>query len=165
MSGVVKINIVETEEALKVLLLKAEKVEEKEKVQVLYWLKTKNVDSVSAIAVFLGRHRTTVQRWLTSYRQGGIEELLREKKSTGRPRRLTDEIVEKLEIELKDPEGFSSYKEVQKWLASCCDLQVSYRTVQQWVHYRLQGKLKVPRPVSIKQKEGVVEEFKKNCIK
>jgi transposase len=43
-------------------------------------LKTKTVDSVSAIAVFLGRHRTTVQRWLTSYRQGGLEELLREKK-------------------------------------------------------------------------------------
>ena len=73
MSGVVKIDIVETQETLKALLLKAEKVEEKEKVQVLYWLKTKTVDSVSAIAVFLGRHRTTVQRWLTSYRQGGLE--------------------------------------------------------------------------------------------
>jgi transposase len=80
MSGVVKIDIVESEETLKALLLKAEKVEEKEKLQVLYWLKTKTVDSVSAIAVFLGRHRTTVQRWLTSYRQGGLEELLREKK-------------------------------------------------------------------------------------
>jgi transposase len=109
MSGVVKIDIVETQETLKALLLKAEKVEEKEKVQVLYWLKTKTVDSVSAIAVFLGRHRTTVQRWLTSYRQGGLEELLREKKSTGRPRLLTDKIVERLQAELKDPEGFESY--------------------------------------------------------
>lgn len=72
MSGVVKINIVETEEILKALLLKVEKVEEKEKVQILYGLKTKTVDSVSAIAVFLGRHQTTVQRWLTSYRQGGL---------------------------------------------------------------------------------------------
>ena len=109
MPGVVKIDIVETQETLKALLLKAEKVEEKEKVQVLYWLKTKTVDSVSAIAVFLGRHRTTVQRWLTSYRQGGLEELLREKKSTGRPRLLTDKIVERLQAELKDPEGFESY--------------------------------------------------------
>ena len=109
MSGVVKIDIVETEETLKALLLKAKKVEEKEKVQVLYWLKTKTVDSVSAIAVFLGRHRTTLQRWLTSYRQGGLEELLREKKSTGRPRLLTDKIVERLQAELKDPEGFESY--------------------------------------------------------
>jgi transposase len=137
----VKIDIVETEETLKTLLSKAEKVEEKEKIQVLYWLKTKTVDSVSAIAVFLGRHRTTVQRWLTSDRQGGLEELLTEKKSTGRPRRMTDEIVERLETELQDPEGFSSYKEVQKLLSSCCDLEISYRTVHQWVRYRLKGKL------------------------
>lgn len=164
MSGVVKIDIVEPEETLKVLLLKAAEVQEKEKLQVLYWLKTKTVDSVSAIAVLLGRHRTTVQRWLTSYRQGGLEELLREKKSTGRPRLMTQEILDKLLLELQDPSGFESYKEVQKWLSSCCDVQLSYRTVHQWVRYRLQAKLKVPRPVSIKQKEGVVEEFKKNCL-
>jgi len=72
--------MIETEEDLKALLLKAEQVEEKKKVQVLYWLKTKTVDSVSAIAVFLGRHRMTIQRWLTSYCQRGLEKLLKEKK-------------------------------------------------------------------------------------
>jgi hypothetical protein len=46
MSGVVKIDIVEMEKTLKALLLKTQKVEEKEKVKVLYWLKTKIVDSV-----------------------------------------------------------------------------------------------------------------------
>jgi transposase len=60
--------------------MKVEKAEQKEKVQALYWLKTKTVDSVSAIAVYLGRHGTTVQRWLASYRQGGLEELLTEKR-------------------------------------------------------------------------------------
>ena len=49
MSGVVKIDIVEPEETLKALLLKADRVEEKEKLQVLYWLKTRTVDSVSTI--------------------------------------------------------------------------------------------------------------------
>jgi hypothetical protein len=39
---------------------------------------------------------------------------------------------------------------------------VAYRTVHQWTRYRLQGKLKVPRPVSEKQKAGAVEELKKN---
>ena len=39
---------------------------------------------------------------------------------------------------------------------------MAYRTVHQWTRYRLKGKLKVPRPVSEKQKTGVVEEFKKN---
>jgi len=36
---------------------------------------------------------------------------------------------------------------------------VAYRTVHQWARYRLKGKLKVPRPVSEKQKAGAVEEF------
>ena len=84
MSGVVKINIVETEEALKVLLLKAKKVEEKEKVQVLYWLKTKNVDSVSAIAVFLGRHRTTVQRWQRQLSPGRDRGIIKREEEYGK---------------------------------------------------------------------------------
>ena len=61
MSGVVKIDILEPEETLKALLLKAEKVEEREKLQVLYWLKTKTVDSVSAIAVFLRHLRNRIK--------------------------------------------------------------------------------------------------------
>ena len=37
-----------------------------EKLQVVYWLKTKTVDSVLSAAVRLGKHRTTIQRWLSS---------------------------------------------------------------------------------------------------
>jgi putative transposase len=164
MSGVVKIHIAETEEVLKTLLLKVESPQNKERIQTLYWLKTKRVTTVLEIATLLGRHRTTVQRWLSNYRQGGLERLLEERKSPGRPKLMTPGIIERLLVELQEAEGFHSYQEVQRWLLSCCDLQVSYRTVHQWVRYRLQGKLKVPRPVSIKQKQGVVEELKKNCL-
>jgi putative transposase len=75
---------------------------------------------------------------------------------------MNPETIERLSKELQDPEGFSSYKEVHQWLTSCCEVKVAYRTVHQWVRYRLKGKLKVPRPVSEKQKKGAVEEFKKN---
>ncbi len=44
------------------------------------------------------------------------------------------------------------------------DLDVKYRTVHELVRYRLKGKLKVPRPVSIKQNESEKELFKKNFI-
>jgi hypothetical protein len=130
MSGVVRIEIRETTEELKTLMRQEKDVLRHEKLQVLYWLKTQTVDSVLSAAVRLGKHRTTIQRWLSSYRSGGI--------------------------------GFSSYKEVHQWLTNCCDVPVAYRTVHQWTRYRLQGKLKVPRPVSEKQKAGAVEEFKKN---
>ncbi len=38
---------------------------------------------------------------------------------------------------------------------------MSYTGVHQLVRYRLKAKLKVPRPVHIKQKEGAAENFKK----
>ena len=77
---------------------------------------------------------------------------------------MNSETVERLSNELSEPEGFSSYKEVHEWLTNCCEVKVAYRTVHQWARYRLKRKLKVPRPVSEKQKPGVVEELKKTLI-
>jgi transposase len=163
MSGVVKIEIRETAAELKDLMRQEKDALRQEKLQVLYWLQTKMVDSVLSASVRLGKHRTTIQRWLSSYRSGGITELLSQKPRSGRPKIMKAQTIEKLEKELSDPEGFSSYKEVHQWLTSCCDVPLAYRTAHQWARYRLKGKLKVPRPVSEKQKVGAVEEFKKNC--
>jgi transposase len=85
MSGVVKIEIRETEEELKTLLLKAKDAHSHEKLQVLYWLKTQTLETVLSAAVRLGKHRTTIQRWLSNYRKGGIEELLLQKPRPVRP--------------------------------------------------------------------------------
>jgi hypothetical protein len=74
-----KIEIRETEEELKALLRKEKDATRYEKLQVLYWLKTQTVETVLSAAVRLGKHRTTIQRWLSSYRSGGIEELLLQK--------------------------------------------------------------------------------------
>lgn len=163
MSGVVRIEIRETAAELKDLMRQEKDAVRLEKLQVLYWLKTQMVDSVLSAAVRLGKHRTTIQRWLSSYRSGGLAELLSQKPRSGRPKIMNAQTIKKLEKELSDPEGFSSYKEVHQWLTSCCSLRIAYRTAHQWARYRLKGKLKVPRPVSEKQKIGVVEEFKKNC--
>jgi putative transposase len=90
---------------------------------------------------------------LSSYRKGGLEELLLQKPREGRPRIMNPETVERLSKELQEPEGFSSYKEVHQWLTSCCEVKVAYRTVHQWARYRLKGKLKVPRPVAVKNRK------------
>ena len=161
MSGIIKIEIVESAAELRDLLKAAENQEVKERVQILYWLKTKQVETTQTIASLLGKHRTKVSRWLSKYRQGGIAALLVKGKSSGRKRALTPEVEEKLIQELKDEEGFSSYKEVQRWLKVVHEVEMSYTGVHKLVHYRLKGKLKVPRPVHHKQEPGVVEDFKK----
>jgi hypothetical protein len=62
MSGVVRIKIRETTEELKTLMGQEKDVLRHEKLQVLYWLKTKTVHNVLSAAVRLGKHRTTIQR-------------------------------------------------------------------------------------------------------
>lgn len=161
MSRIVKIEISETVEELKGLLKLAENQEVKERVQTLYWLKSGQIKTVSEIANLIGKHRTSVSRWLSSYRTGGIRTLLSKGKSSGRQRKLSPSVEESLKQELQDAEGFSSYKEVQRWLKVLHDLDVSYTGVHKIVRYRLKAKLKVPRPTHTKQKPEAVEEFKK----
>ena len=161
MSGVIKIEIWETEDDLKLMLKSNSSPRIKERIQALYWLKTNQVHTTLDIAQLLGKHRTTVSRWLSVYRTRGIDSLLTLKKSTGRPSKISLSVRESLQSELDDPEGFSSYKEIQFWLQLFHDIQMSYSSVHQLVRYRLGAKLKVPRPVHLKQKTGAVEEFKK----
>ncbi len=51
MSGVVKIEISESAETLKKLLTNASIPQEKERIQTIYWLKTKTVETVKQIAI------------------------------------------------------------------------------------------------------------------
>ena len=162
MGRVLKIEIPETVEELKKLLNLAENRKVKERIQILYWLKSEQAKSENAIANLTGKHRTTISRWLRSYRMGGMNALLVKGQSTGRSKKLNSEIEESLKQELQDEQGFSSYKEIQTWLRVVHDVEMSYTGVHQLVRYRLKAKLKVPRPVHIKQEQGAAEDFKKN---
>lgn len=161
MSGVLKIEIIESEATLKKLLTQQKNTKTLERVQVLYWLKTKQASSVGHLAAMVGHHPTTVSRWLSKYRRGGLKALLTIESSPGRPADIPLEALARLKEELSDPEGFSSYGEIQTWLETVCDVKASYKVVHDTVRYRLKAKLKVPRPVNIKQKKGAIENFKK----
>lgn len=160
MSGVLKINIQESTEELKLLLNQQSSAVERSKLQILWWLKQEQVSQVNELAQLSGYHRITISRWLSRYRQGGLEALLERKPRTGRPRAIDGEVRQQLIQELEDPEGFASYREVQQWLAAIHERVVPYKTVHKTVRYGLKGKLKRSRPVSEKQQVGAVEAFK-----
>lgn len=162
MSGVLKIEIEESLSKLKELLKGQKTGKSKERIQVLFWLKSGQAKTIEELAARSGHHRTTISRWLSQYRCGGVIKLLNIKTSTGRKRLLAPEIETHLVEELKDPEGFESYEEVQTWLKAVWDVDMSYTGVHKLVRYRLKAKLKVPRPSHRKQKEGAVTDFKKN---
>jgi putative transposase len=160
MSGIIKLEIRESAAELRELLNSRDCREVTTRIQVLYWLKTRQVESIGALAALVGRHRTTVSRWLSRYRTGGINSLLVKGKSTGRKSAIATELKAKILRELEEEEGFCSYREVQRWLKAVENVEMSYSGIHKLIRYRLQAKLKVPRPVHVKQKQGAVEERK-----
>jgi transposase len=127
----------------------------------LWWLKSGQVTQHQALAERLGRNPSTITRWLQQYRQGGLSGLLVVKHSPGRPRALDAALLAQLAARLEQPEGFKSYIEIEQWVQTTLGKPVKYKTVHKTVRYRLQAKLKVPRPQSIKQDPEAVSLFKK----
>ena len=161
MTGKLKIEIVESVETLSNLLKQEKNPQKKERIQALYWLKTNLAETVGYLSSLSGKHRTTVSRWLSSYRKGGLSKMLDIYKSSGRKPEIPPVIQQALINELNEKEGFNSYKEIKTWLYTVHNLDVAYKVVHDTVHYRLQAKLKVPRRSNVKKDVEAEAEFQK----
>jgi transposase len=164
MSRPFKLEIQESEAELKRQLQQVRDASQKEKLQMLWWLKSGQVTEQQEIGKRLGRDTSTITRWLQKYRAGGLKKLLQINKAPGAERKLSDAVLEDLKQQLNRPEGFSSYTEIVEWLKQKHELEIEYATVYQWVRYRLGAKLKVPRPQSYQQDEQAVANFKKTSV-
>jgi len=161
MAGVYKLDITETAAELKHLLKTQKTASDKERIQLLYLLKTEQATTVQAAAALLGRHRVTLQDWLRLYRQGGLESMLGHKPRTGRRQSIPQWAQDALTKRLHQAEGFNSYGEICQWLETQLGISAPYKTVHQLVHYRLKASPKVARPVSTETTEAKVEAYKK----
>ena len=163
MVGVTSIKVQENLDELKTKLRQASDPKIKEKLQVLYWLKQPIAPSISAIAQAIGKDRSTVQTWLSKYREGGIRAMLAVKKSPGGVRVIPLWAEKALSKRLRDQNhGFGSYGEIQQWLAETLGIDAKYHAVYQMTRYRLKAKLKVVRHHYKKQNREQRERFKKN---
>ena len=87
--GCMKVNYQERIETpasdLKIIVGQQRTITNRQKVQALYFLKAGSCQSITDVSERLGVHRTTVQRWLKQYNEGGISELLKIRYSPGGP--------------------------------------------------------------------------------
>ncbi|PIG90457.1 helix-turn-helix domain-containing protein [Gloeocapsopsis sp. IPPAS B-1203] len=163
MAGVTRVEIQESTQELEQRLQIETNATVKERLQVIYLLKLPEPMSISAIAKVMGKHRGTLQRWLSIYQEQGLEKLLEIKHSPGRPRAIPGWAVVSLKRRLAEPNGFKSYTQVQQWLRQM-GVEAEYRTVHELVRYRLKAKLKAARPVHKKQDPMQLERFKKTLL-
>lgn len=161
MARPLKITITETTEELKKRLDRTTTASNKERLLLLYWLKIGLAKNRKELTAMLFRHEATITRWLQKYKKGGMEALLEVKKAPGKTSKISSEALIKLEEELKNTEGFSSYGEIQQWLEANYQIKVAYHTIYKKVRYKLQAKLKTPRPYNSKKDKVAQDLFKK----
>lgn len=159
------LEISETAESLEKSLKQAQRGNQKERLLMLWWVKTGQVSQRQELHERLGRSPATVTRWLATYRQGGLSALLTVKTAPGAPPKLQGETLTKLKQQLESETGFSSYGAIVEWLREECDLDLKYDTVNRFVRERLQAKLKVPRPQSLKQHAAAVNGFQQTSAR
>ena len=165
MARQLELEIKENAEYLEKTLKNARNASHKERLQILWWLKSGQVRSHQELGQRLARNPSTITRWLQKYRQQGLAGLLEIKKPPGQVATINGEVLEALKARLNSPEGFGSYGEIVSWLWENHQLKVSYRMVHYLVRYKLGCKLKVPRPYSFKQDQKAIELFKKTFHK
>jgi transposase len=116
MSRPFKMEIRESEAELKKRLQTVNLGNQKEKLMMLWWIKSGQVKEQQEIGKRLVKDTSTVTRWLQKYRAGGLNELLSIKKAPGAKRKIDDAALTALEEELKTGKGFSSYGAIVEWL-------------------------------------------------
>ncbi|MEG4006220.1 helix-turn-helix domain-containing protein [Microcoleus sp. Pol11C1] len=63
------------------------------KIQILYLFQSKQVETVREVSSVLGKSETTIHRWFFQYKEGGIENLLKNRQIFGRPKKFSVEVA------------------------------------------------------------------------
>ena len=92
-------------------MLKTEnRTRQRQRIQMLYLLRSKQANTRKQAAQMLAVNRMTIGRWLTSYEEEGLSGLLSIKTKPNRELSIPSCVLHQLEHELEKPEGFSSYR-------------------------------------------------------
>jgi transposase len=163
MCRVFKIEVLESQKELEILLKEEKDVRKRERLQFLYWYKTGQAITRKALGKLLNRSQFAIGQWIDLYRSKGLHGLLHLNYRGGNlAPSIPLEIQWQLKEKLAQPEGVTSYKAIQVWLKETHGLDVPYSTVFGTVKYRLNACLKVPRPYAENYDQEAVDDFKKS---
>jgi transposase len=123
----------------------------RERIHMLYLIKSEEAKTRISVAQILSRNRNTIGNWLDTYEKEGLSGLLTIKTKPNRRLSIPSDVLQHLEQKLRNPEGFKSYKAIQVWIQQEFSISVPYQTLHGIVRYRLKAKPKVGRKSHIKK--------------
>jgi len=97
MSGRPHIKITESVESLREILKQQKIILAYNKVQMLYLFQSKQVETVRGVSAVLGKSEATIPRWLFQYKEGGLENLLKNRQVFGRRKKFSVKVTASLQ--------------------------------------------------------------------
>ncbi len=154
----------ESEKELAEMMRKESAVDKKERIQMLYLLRSKQARNRTAVGRLLGVNRETVGDWLSKYEQGGLARMLEISPRGGKQSSLPEEVIEGMRKQLAQPSGFSSYHKLLAWVMATFTITTTYRIVYYTATKILHARPAVARKSNIKKKR-VMKKLSKPALK
>ena len=165
MAKTIDITIKESEEHLKYLLRKQDKLIQQGRVKALLLIKQAQVRYTFELARKLKRERKTIYNWLQLYQEKGIQEYLNVASRGKRKDKLSEGEKQAIAEKLQDAStDITSYVELCHWAESEFGKQVPYHVIYKHCRSRLNSRLKIARKSHHKKDEQAVEAFKKTAL-
>ena len=122
--------------------------------------------SNTVLSAKVGVNRNRIAAWKQLYKSHGLSGLLQERRGGNRKGAINKEVHRQIRERLSDPKGgFTSYKGAQEWINQTFGLEMKYKTVNQYLHYHFQSKLKVARKSHLHKDAVQAEAFKKGTAR
>lgn len=128
-------DITESPEFLAQLLEQEKDVKRYQKLRTLYLLKTGKVLALVQIAQIIGRHRSTVEYWVKTYRQGGLSELLED--GNDRFLYIPSWAVDRLVEKFQDAQFLPPIRDIQSWVMQELGVSIEHRHLQRLLRVKV----------------------------
>jgi len=162
MARISRLTIREDIKELQTVLKKQTMYKNVNRIQALIYIKENRFSTRLELSSHLGITKRCLENWLSSYRKGGINQMLISGKRNRTSNLISKEIHEALKKRVMNSnEGFSSYVEAKSWIASTYGLELKYNTVREHLIRHFKTKIKQPRKSHVKKDKQAVAAFLK----
>ena len=165
MAKTIDITINESEEHLKYLLRKQDKLIQQGRVKALLLIKQGQVQYTHELSKKLKRERKTIYNWLQMYQEKGIDGYLNVSSRGKRKDKLSEGEKQAITQKLQDAStDITSYVELCHWAESEFKKEIPYHVIYNYCRSHLNSMLKIARKSHHKKDQQAVEAFKKTTL-
>jgi transposase len=149
---------------LKGLQSKQKTLKGEKRIMCLINIKSVKFSTRQEIADYAGVQIRTIERWLNSYKSGGISEMVLDKPKNKKSKIITSQIHKGLEQRVNDPlKPFLGYWDAQNWVKEQYGVDVKYQLILEYLIQHFKTKLKSPRKSHYKKDEKAEKAFLKTA--